>query len=360
MIVPTYNERENIDLLLDRLGAVLADLDYEIIVVDDDSPDLTWELAEARAASDGRLRVLRRVGRRGLSSAVLDGMTASRGSVLAVMDADLQHDEEALPEIISAVLDEGAEVCLGTREAPGGSYGEFGPMRHVLSWVGAQLARRALGITVTDPMSGYFAVSRERFDAVRGSINPRGFKIMLELVARGPRPRIAEVPYRFRSRINGQTKLTSSVAGAYLLALADLALARRSLGRFATFVAVALTGLSFRFSADSVLALFGLTTLAPLIAAEIGVLCEFAAHDRLTFRSSRRNRLGTLVRFHVVSLHAALALSSVANIAETSVTSPDTGTEQLVALGLSTAGVVAVVLVSFVLNSVWTWSRPRS
>ncbi len=222
VILPTYNEAGNIVVLLNRLAQMLNDRAYEVIVVDDDSSDGTWQVVEQQAEHDDRIHLIRRTEERGLSSAVLAGMTAASGDVLVVMDADLQHDEQKIPDLVDAVQEGEADVCLGSREAHGGSYGTFQRRRRLISWGGAALARRLLRVPVTDPMSGFFAISRERFELVGHEVNPRGFKIMLEFLARGPRPRVAEVGYRFGERISGSTKLSSSVVVEYLRALAEL------------------------------------------------------------------------------------------------------------------------------------------
>jgi dolichol-phosphate mannosyltransferase len=225
VIVPTYNEAGNVTVMLERLGLALADHRYEILVVDDDSSDGTWRVAEALASNDNRIRVIRRTGERGLSSAVLAGMNASAGETLVVIDADLQHDEKKIPELVDAVR-RGVDVCLGSREADGGSYGSFRRRRRVVSWVGGVMARMLLGVPVSDPMSGFFAISRARYDLVADQVNPCGFKIMLEFLARGPVPRVAEVGYFFGERMSGSTKLTGSVVMDYIRALLGLMLHR--------------------------------------------------------------------------------------------------------------------------------------
>ena len=222
IIVPTFNESENIAVLLERLAATMVDVDYEIIVVDDDSQDSTWRIAERIAMTDNRIRVIRRVDERGLSSAVVAGMQAATGQSLVVIDADLQHDETKIPDLVAAVVDDGADICLGSREVEGGSYGAFQRHRRFASWTGAALARQLLGLPVSDPMSGFFAVSRDRFELLANEVNPRGFKILLEFLARGPKPQVHEVGYEFGERLNGTTKLNSSVVLAYLVALTSL------------------------------------------------------------------------------------------------------------------------------------------
>jgi len=227
VVIPTYNEADNIGVLLGRLNRVLENHAYEIIVVDDDSPDLTWQVVEEVARADHRVSVIRRRSERGLSSAVLAGMAAARGTALVTMDADLQHDERRIPQLAAAVTTGGADVCLGSRAAEGGGYGEFRKRRRLASWAGATLARLVLQVPVSDPMSGFFAVGRNRYELIQTEVNPRGFKIMLEFLARGPKPAVAEVGYVFGERVNGTTKLNGRIIWQYLRALLSLSRAAR-------------------------------------------------------------------------------------------------------------------------------------
>ncbi|MGB5757439.1 MAG: polyprenol monophosphomannose synthase, partial [Acidimicrobiales bacterium] len=226
VIIPTYNEAGNIVLMLDRLRTALAGQAYEIVVVDDDSIDETWRIAQLHGRSDQRIRVIRRVGERGLSSAVMAGMAQAGGRALVVMDADLQHDETKILHLVRAVVDEGMDLCVGSRHVAGGGYGTFGRRRRAASWAGGALARTLLGVAVSDPMSGFFAVSRRRFELVGDQVNPRGFKILLEFLARGPEPSVSEIGYQFGERVHGTTKLNGSVVLDYLRALLVLTAGR--------------------------------------------------------------------------------------------------------------------------------------
>lgn len=360
VIVPSYNERENMAVLLTRLSEVLADFDYEIVVVDDDSPDGTWQVAEARAEENGRIQVVRRVGRRGLSSAVIDGMSVARGAVLAVIDADLQHDETKLPELIAAIIDDGADIAIGSRQASGGSYGEFGPGRRFVSWTGAQLAHVLLGIQVSDPMTGFFAVSRQRFDDVRHELDPRGFKIGLELLARGEQPSVTEVGYRFRTRAWGDTKLSTRVVVAYLWSIGALAIARAASIRFTTYATIAVTALSMRLSLFTMLAWLLPGPLPAVASFWAAGLFEFGLHRRITFadrRQRRRSGIGQLALFQLFGIQAALALNGSMALLDTN--RPDLGSPIGVGavLATATAGIVLSVAVAYVANNSMTWRR---
>lgn len=243
VVTPTFNEAENLPLLVASLQESLAGLRYEIIVADDDSPDGTWEIAERLGEADPSVRVVRRFHDHGLSAAVLDGMSVARGRVLAVIDADLQHDPAILPDMVAALDDGGADVVVGSRATEGGGYGDWAASRRLVSWVATFIARVVLRVSVSDPMSGYFALTRSAYERGAAGINPRGFKILLEFIGRDRDLRVLEVPYEFRNRVHGETKLNRSVIRSYLLAVAELRLGRQVDPAFLLYVLVGLVGL---------------------------------------------------------------------------------------------------------------------
>jgi dolichol-phosphate mannosyltransferase len=244
VVTPTYDEAENVPLLIERVHAALEGIPHEIIVADDDSPDRTWEVAERIAATDPTVRVMRRFHDHGLSAAVLDGMSVARGDHLAVMDADLQHDESILPRMLETVRGGDVDVCVGSRSTEGGGYGEWGAGRRLVSWVATLIARLLLRVPVSDPMSGYFVVTRRAYEEAAPRINPRGFKILLEFIGRDRELRVAEVGYEFRLRTHGETKLNRSVIRSYLLAVAELRLGRQVDPALLLYVLVGLVGLA--------------------------------------------------------------------------------------------------------------------
>ncbi|MBU6215498.1 MAG: glycosyltransferase [Acidobacteria bacterium] len=243
VVTPTFNEAENLPLLVAALQESLAGLPHEIIVADDDSPDGTWEIAERLGEADPSVRVVRRFHDHGLSTAVLDGMSVARGRVLAVIDADLQHDPAILPEMVAALDDGRADVVVGSRATEGGGYGDWAASRRLVSWVATFIARVVLRVSVSDPMSGYFALTRSAYERGAAGINPRGFKILLEFIGRDRDLRVLEVPYEFRNRVHGETKLNRSVIRSYLLAVAELRLGRQVDPAFLLYVLVGLVGL---------------------------------------------------------------------------------------------------------------------
>jgi len=318
VILPTYNEAQNIPLLTKRLEAALADIDYEIIVVDDNSPDRTWKTAENLAERNPRIRVLRRFDERGLSSAVLTGMSIAGGEVFAVMDADLQHDEAILPGMVAAIREENCDVAIGSRGAPGGDYGTWSKRRRLMSWGAAAAARLVLPIKITDPMSGFFAIDRKVYYEVSEEINPRGFKILLEFIGRGRKMRTQEIGYSFRNRVHGETKLSPSVVRNYFVALYDLRFGRYLPASFVLYGAVGASGVVINVAGFKIGELFGLphivTGISPYIdpiylAAPFGyqlaIFWNFFLNNYITFWERRRTGariLLALLVFELISL----------------------------------------------------------
>ena len=215
IVIPTYNEIDNIVPLVTSIDKALGSVDYEVIIVDDDSPDLTWKRVEELSRERPRVRVIRRVGRRGLSSAVLEGFDQALGRNLGVMDADLSHDETILPELLKAVED-GAEMAVGSRRVPGGGATHWPWYRRFTSWGATLMARLALRVKISDPMSGFFVIKRELYDRCRTRLEPTGYKILLEIYCKGRPARVREVPFVFKDRQQGYSKLTSSVMRQYI------------------------------------------------------------------------------------------------------------------------------------------------
>ncbi|MFO7900710.1 MAG: polyprenol monophosphomannose synthase [Planctomycetota bacterium] len=212
LVIPTYNEAENVGPCVEAVCRALEGREFEIVIADDDSPDRTGEVA--RNLGNPRVRVLRRTEDRGLGPAVIDGFAEARGDRLGVMDADLQHDEAILPQMIDAL--ETHEFVIGSRAVEGGGYGDMSVPRRLASQAAAGLARALLGVPLADPMSGYFALRREVFERVRSRLDPRGYKIMLELFCLAQPGSYAEIGYRFRPRRAGRSKVSGAVARQYL------------------------------------------------------------------------------------------------------------------------------------------------
>ena len=211
LVLPTYNEAANIRSLVEGIDGVLQSMPHEIIIVDDDSPDQTWKVAMSLALHLPAVRVIRREGKRGLSSAVIDGFNVARGTVLAVMDADGQHDPILLLKMLK-LIEADADLVIGSRYIEGGSVGDWVGDRRILSRAGTLLARNLSRVPVTDPLAGFFMLKADLYREIRYSLKPAGFKILLEILSHvPPTTRIAEVPLVFRMRLHGESKLSLGI-----------------------------------------------------------------------------------------------------------------------------------------------------
>jgi dolichol-phosphate mannosyltransferase len=221
VISPTFNEAENVPRLVSEISKSMDGIEYEILIVDDNSPDLTWSVAEELSLENPRVRVLRRKQNPGLGAAVIDGFNAATGDVVACIDADLQHDPSILPRMVEE-LASGSDVVVGSRYVDGGGTGNWNLLRRLESLFATKLAQLFLGIQLKDPMSGYFVMRREDFSAIQKELNAKGFKILLEIIAKLQPGRVREVPYTFRTRTAGKSKLSGEVVFQYLEQLGRL------------------------------------------------------------------------------------------------------------------------------------------
>jgi len=217
IIVPTFNERANVPELIHRLRSALQNIDWEVVFVDDDSPDGTSDAVRAFASKDSRIRVIQRIGRRGLSTACIEGMLATSAPFIAIMDGDLQHDESILPVMLDKIQAEHLDLVVGTRNGCGGSMGSFNASRVLISRIGQRIGTLICGSAITDPMSGFFLLTQRLFLESVNRLDGRGFKLLMDIVASSTRKlRIGEVGYRFRSREAGKSKLTARVGLEYV------------------------------------------------------------------------------------------------------------------------------------------------
>ena len=288
MVIPTRNERENLPPLLERIALALADVEWEAIVVDDASTDGTPELVTDLAQADRRVRLVRRFGRRGLSSAVVEGMLASTAPIVAVIDADGQHDEARLPDLLAAVS-AGCDLAVGTRYAHGGSVGDWDAGRARVSSLATKLAAPLLKTPLSDPMSGFFAVRREALLAAVPRLSSVGYKILLDLVASSPAPlKVQEVPYRFGVRQAGASKLDSAVALEYAELLLDKLIGRWVPVKLVMFGAIGSLGLLLHLLLlGSLHGALGFT--AAQGAAVLGAMTfNYALNNALTYRDRQR------------------------------------------------------------------------
>jgi dolichol-phosphate mannosyltransferase len=298
IIIPTYNEKPNLRPLLERLHKVLDGIIWETIFVDDDSGDGTGEEVQKIALEDPRVRCIRRIGRRGLSSACIEGMASTSARFLAVMDADLQHDEAILPAMLHAVKTEGFDMAVGSRYVEGGGISkEWNPTRQMISRTATVLGQKMTRCKVADPMSGFFLLKREVFWETVHSLSGRGFKILLDLLASSPRPlKVKEVPFQFRLRQAGESKLDGSVALDYLLLLADKTVGLLIPVRFIMFVAVGSLGAVLHLSIlGGLLKVMGKDFwISQAFASLCAMMLNFTLNNFLTYRDRRLKGTGVI------------------------------------------------------------------
>jgi dolichol-phosphate mannosyltransferase len=290
VIVPTFNERDNVTTLYRRLETALTGVAWEVIFVDDNSPDGTWDVVRTLAQGDSRVRCIRRIGRRGLSGACIEGILASSARYAAVIDADLQHDETRLPLMLGLLQAGEADLVVGSRYVEGGSADSFNRQRAGARARAPPHAKRLLGVKVADPMSGFFMIRSDRFEQLAPQLSTQGFKILLDIVAtaRGAL-RIKEIPFTFGSRLHGTSKLDSMVALDFLgLVLAKLTHDVVSL-RFLLFAMVGSIGL-FVHLATLFVALESFDVPFPeaqACGALVAMTSNFILNNFLTYRDQR-------------------------------------------------------------------------
>ncbi|GAB6041987.1 glycosyltransferase [Endothiovibrio diazotrophicus] len=357
VIVPTYNERENLPGLVAALECALVDVDWQLIVVDDDSPDGTAERVRQLARDDDRLRCLQRIGRRGLSSACVEGVEVAEAPLVAVMDADLQHDERLLPRMVELLCDPSIDLVIGSRHVAGGSVGGgLSRIRRGVSAVAAGLSRLVLRAKVKDPMSGFFMIRRERFLALVPRLSAKGYKILLDLMASSPEPlSFRELPYVMRPRQGGTSKLDSVVVWDYLSLLLEKMAGGLLPARFIQFVAVGASGVVVHLTVLGLLhRVFGIPFLAGQgVAAWVAMTSNYLLNNRFTYHDRRLH--GAAFWRGLLSFYAACLVGAVVNVAVA---------DLLFGAGVpwwaaGFLGAVAGAVWNYVLTAHLTWGRGR-
>ncbi|WP_223177145.1 glycosyltransferase [Sphingomonas rhizophila] len=314
VVIPTFNEVDNVEILLDRIGLALAEVEWEAIFVDDGSKDGTPELVERLAQQDRRVRLIRRIGRRGLSSAVVEGALASTAPVIAVIDADLQHDEKILPDLYREVAS-GKELAIGTRYAGTGSTGDWDANRLKISRFATSLAAPIMKTPLSDPMSGFFAIRRSVLLEAAPNLSSVGYKILLDLVASAPRElSSSEVGYTFGTRQHGESKLDQTVALEYLELLLDKTVGRFIPVKLILFGAVGMIGVIVHLTLLKLLmAGLGESFAWAQAGAVIGAMTfNFAMNNRFTYRDQQLK--GAAWIKGLVSFMLVCSVGAVANV----------------------------------------------
>lgn len=314
IVVPTFNEAANVPLLVDALNKALAGIAWEVIFVDDNSPDGTADVVRSIALHDPRVRCIRRVGRRGLSGAAIEGMLSASADVVAVMDGDLQHDERVLPSMLAHVRN-GAGLVVASRFADEARATDgLSANRLRNSTYAIALAKKLLGVTVSDPLSGFFMMRRQAFDAVAPNLSTQGFKILLDILASAkPALKIEEVPMVFRARQHGESKLDELVVVEYLSLLLAKATGDRVSLRFILFGLVGVLGIGVHLCAlKAALAMGVRFDVSQMTAAYVAMTSNFFLNNILTYRDRRLRGFDAVKG--LLSFYAVCSVGMVANV----------------------------------------------
>jgi dolichol-phosphate mannosyltransferase len=356
VVLPTFNESENVAEVIARLSAALTGLDWELIFVDDDSPDGTARIVSGFAQEDRRIRLIQRIGRRGLSSACIEGILATPATCVAVMDADLQHDERILPRMLQNLRGEGLDIVVATRNSDGGSMSGFSEGRQFLSRLGRRISRFVFRCELTDPMSGFFVVRRSFFLEVVRELHGGGFKILLDILATSRRPvRLGEVGYHFRNRIYGESKLDVSVAVEYLFLVLSKLTGGAIPTRFVVFALVGTIGLIVNLSCLSVLFIkfhlgFSASQAWATLAAMTG---NFFLNNQITYRDRRLH--GIYMLLGLLSFWLACSFGAWANVSVAG-NLLRSGVPWWVA---GFAGTVLSAVWNYSISNLFTWQMPQ-
>jgi dolichol-phosphate mannosyltransferase len=355
IVVPTFNERDNVLELVTRISGALGDSAWEIIFVDDDSPDGTADLVRELAQKNSRVRCLQRIDRRGLSSACIEGLLSSSAPYLAVIDADLQHDEQLLPRMWELLKSEDVDIVVGSRYAPGGDVSGWDAKRARISRIASRLSRVLVPADLNDPMSGFFMMRRAVLQSAAHELSAIGFKILADLFASSKRKlRFRELPYRFRNRHAGESKLDSVTAWDYLMLLIDKTTGHLVPVRFVAFCIVGGVGVGVHFAA---LALITRTLGAPFIQGQaIATLCamtfNFAVNNVLTYRDRQLRGWRWLRGW--ISFVLACSVGGFANLAASKAMYDVNHRWAMAAM----TGVLVGAVWNYAITTLLTWRRP--
>lgn len=355
LVIPTFNEKPNIEPLVAKLDATLRGVRWEAIFVDDDSTDGTAAEVRRIAQHDPRVRVLQRIGRRGLSTACIEGALASSSDYVAVMDADLQHDETVLPQMLQHVRSGSADIAIGTRYVEGGGVGDWDESRAKMSKLATWLSLKVTGVQLSDPMSGFFLLRRDAFNAVVRDLSGLGFKILLDILASSKgKLRVAEQPYQFRTRVAGESKLDSQALWDFLLLLIDKRFGKYVPARFVSFGIIG--GLGVFVHMATMTALFqGLATgfaMSQAVAATVAMIFNYSLNNMLTYRDRRRK--GWRWVTGLISFVAICSVGAAANVGVANYLFAEQHTNWVLS---SVAGILMGAVWNYAVSSVYTWRK---
>ncbi len=354
VIVPTYKEIGNVEEHFRRLGVALKGIAWEAIYVDDDSPDGTSTKLREMAQKHAQLRVVQRVGRRGLASAVIEGILSSSAPYVAVIDCDLQHDETILPQMLSTLKSGQTDIVIGSRYTDGGSVGDWNSRRIFMSKLAAKISHYVVKTDITDPMSGYFMLTRPAFEGAVHNLSGQGFKILLDIFASSERPlRSKEIPYTFGLRQHGESKVDTTVLMDFAYMLIDKLTKGLVSPRLVLFSLVGGFGLLVHFAVLS-LGMFAFAAkfaTAQMTASLIAMTTNYIMNNELTY--SDRKLRGWKFLLGLLSFYAICMVGVVGNVGIANQLFKNDYSWWLAAL----AGIAIGTAWNYTISSAITWRR---
>jgi dolichol-phosphate mannosyltransferase len=354
IIIPTLNECENIQPLVGLLTTSLANTSWEAIFVDDDSQDGTAAYVRSLARHNPQVRCLQRIGRRGLATACMEGLLASSSPYVAIMDADLQHDEQLLPQMLAELEDGTVDLVVGSRYVAGGGIGDWDRGRARASGLATRLARIICKADVADPLSGFFMCRREVFERALRRMSGQGFKVLLDLLASSPEPlQVRELPYSFRERQRGESKLDTLIVWEFGMLLADKLVGHIIPVRFALFALIGGLGLLVHLATLwTGLNLLGFNfRISQTVATVVAMTSNFFLNNQFTYRDQRLRGLRLIRGLGIFYL--ICGLGAVANVGVASYVFAANYVWWLA----GAAGAVIGSVFNFAMSSVFTWNR---
>lgn len=353
VIIPTYNEFENAPKITEALFDALGHLNFEIIFVDDNSPDGTSDRVRALAGEYRQVRCLQRVGRRGLSSAVIEGILATTAPVAAVIDGDLQHDETLLPKMLETLNHDKVDMVVGSRYMAGGGFGDWSASRRRMSELATAMSKRLTGVVLSDPMSGFFMLRTDSFRARVGDLTGVGYKILLDILsARGEQLSISELPYEFRTRQAGESKLDNRVILEFIELLIARTIGRWIPTKFIMFSMVGAFGVVVHMAVLSVL--FGAGFLSFVVAQSIATLVAMTVNFFVNnvFTYFDRQLRGRQLLPGWLSFCAASSVGALVNVGLADFLFKSANTPWVFA---AIAGIVAGATLNYAVTALYTW-----
>lgn len=362
VVSPTFNEAQNVGAFAEAVAQAMQGCDYELLIVDDDSPDRTWEKVEEISRTNPRVRLLHRTVNPGLSPSVIDGFAAANSEVVACIDADLQHDPTILPAMLQK-LEQGCDVVVGSRYVEGGGVQDWSLIRRFESWVATKLAHIFLGVELHDPMSGFFMMRRSDFLRVRQNLDGSGFKILLEILAALRSAKVCEVPYTFRPRTAGESKLSGKVVLAYLQQLWRLSRVRAGISsQFVKFLVVGGAGVVVNLIVMSAILQLGgnVDWRGSASASAVAALHNYLWNNYWSFRD--RRHVGSALFSGAITYLALSTIGIAATTASYSILTatllrPYSITSHASLLGAQLVSILVGTLLTYNLNRLFTWRK---